>query len=309
MNTGALLIAALICAMLVTMSAWALLLITREEERVDQRLKGANTRVLHEPMSGQRVVALVMAAIGRIGAMIVASGLLSRRTVNEFEQTLAASGVAARSSLGLFLGAKMLLLFSLPAAAFLLAYGFDFDEDAANSFTLLAGIAGLLGPDMVIRRLRTRYLSAVEGGLADTLDLMLICAQSGLSLQPALVRVEAEIRDIHPQLAWELTQTATELQINADSRTALTNLGVRTGLDSLRRLTATLAQTLQYGTPLSEALRALSLEMRQEVLTRFEEKAAKLPIMLTVPMIVFILPCVFIVVGGPAVIQLMHNFG
>ena len=309
MTASALLIVALVCAATIVISAWALLRIVTQEKRVDERLKGANTGVLREGLTARQVGAMVMAAVGRIGGLIARSGLLSQRTVNEFEQTLAASGIAPRNSLGLFVGAKMLLLFSLPATAFLLGYGFDLDSETANTATLIAGIGGMLGPDMVIRRLRSRYLNAVQGGLPDTLDLLLICAQSGLALQPAVVRVEAEIRDIHPQLAWELAQTATELQIIADSRIALTNLGVRTGLDSLRRLTATLAQTLQYGTPLSEALRALSSEMRQEVLNRFEEKAARLPVLLTVPMIIFILPCVFIVVGGPAVIQLIRNFG
>ncbi len=84
-------------------------------------------------------------------------------------------------------------------------------------------------------------------------------------------------------------------------------MGTRTGLESLKRLGATLVQTLQYGTPLSQALRTLSAEMRTEMLTRFEERAARLPVLLTVPMIVFILPTVFAVVGGPAVLKVMAS--
>jgi tight adherence protein C len=99
-----------------------------------------------------------------------------------------------------------------------------------------------------------------------------------------------------------------ELRLAVDSRTALLSLGQRTGLDSLRRVTSTLAQTMQYGTPLTEALRSLSAEMRQFSLTRFEEKAARLPVMLTLPMILFIFPCVFIVIGGPAVLLLSKAF-
>jgi len=102
--------------------------------------------------------------------------------------------------------------------------------------------------------------------------------------------------------------TANELQFIADSRVALTNLGNRTGLDSLKRLTGTLIQTMQYGTPLSEALRAMAGEMRAETLTRYEARAARLPVLLTLPMIMFIMPCVFIVVGGPAVIMLIKAF-
>ena len=94
--------------------------------------------------------------------------------------------------------------------------------------------------------------------------------------------------------------TSNELRILADRRVALTNMGIRTGLDSLKRLGGTLIQTLQYGTPISQALRTLSSEMRYETLMRFEAQASRLPVLLTIPMILFILPCIFIVVGGPA---------
>ena len=117
-----------------------------------------------------------------------------------------------------------------------------------------------------------------------------------------------EIRAAHPPIARELETTSRELQITAEARLALDSLARRTGLDSIRRLAATLTQSLQYGTPLVAALRALSAEMRQEALTRFEERAARLPVMLTLPMVVFILPCVFIVVGGPAVLRIMAAF-
>jgi tight adherence protein C len=93
------------------------------------------------------------------------------------------------------------------------------------------------------------------------------------------------------------------MQVNADIRTALVNLGSRTGLESARRLAAVLIQSMQYGTPLTQALRALSAEQRQELLVKFESKAAKLPVLLTLPMIIFILPCVFLIVAGPAMVD------
>ena len=102
-----------------------------------------------------------------------------------------------------------------------------------------------------------------------------------------------------------MARTASELQMMSDSRVALTSMGTRTGLECLVRLGSTLIQTMQYGTPLSAALRMLAQELRQETLTRFEERAARLPVMLTMPMILFILPCVFLVVGGPAIIKVM----
>lgn len=109
----------------------------------------------------------------------------------------------------------------------------------------------------------------------------------------------------HPRLARELVITSDELNLIADSRVALNNMGTRTGLVSLRRLAATLLQSIHYGTPLSSALRSLATELRQETLTRFEERAARLPVLLTIPMILFILPCVFLIVAGPVAVQVL----
>jgi tight adherence protein C len=148
----------------------------------------------------------------------------------------------------------------------------------------------------------------LEAGIADALDMLVICSQAGLGLEPALERVGREISFAHPAVAQELAQTSQDMRVNADRRLALTNLGKRTGLESLRRLSGTLVQTMQYGTPLSDALRALAAEHRQETLNRFETKAGRLSVMLTLPMIAFILPCLFMVVGGPAIVQVLHAY-
>jgi tight adherence protein C len=133
--------------------------------------------------------------------------------------------------------------------------------------------------------------------------MMVICGQAGLGLEASVERVGTEIAFAHPAVAAELTRTSREMQVNADIRTALVNLGSRTGLESARRLAAVLIQSMQYGTPLTQALRALSAEQRQELLVKFESKAAKLPVLLTLPMIIFILPCVFLIVAGPAMVD------
>jgi tight adherence protein C len=164
----------------------------------------------------------------------------------------------------------------------------------------------LLLPDMCLGFLRKRYQTALDRGLPDALDMMVMCAESGLSLEPTIARVGVEIQPAHPAIASELLLTSQEFQMSSDSHIVLNNLGDRTDLTSVRRVCSTLSQTLQYGTPLSDALRVLSAEMRTEALTRFEEKAARLPVLLTVPMILFILPSLFLVVGGPAVMQVLN---
>ena len=102
-------------------------------------------------------------------------------------------------------------------------------------------------------------------------------------------------------------RTAHEMQVNADTRVALVNFGKRTGLDSARRLATVMIQSMQYGTPLSQALRQLSAEQRQEMLAKFEARAGRLPVMLTLPMIIFILPCVFLIVAGPAMVDVYRT--
>ena len=245
--------------------------------------------------------------ISVIGLAMARSGLLSDKTITELEQTLAAAGFRGGNGLGLFVGSKMLMLCGLPALAWLGLGVMGASTMVHNGITGVAAILGLLAPDYIVKSMRSRFLKRLDRGLPDALDMMVICSEAGLGLEPAITRVASEIGHAHPAVAEELRQTASELRIMADRRIALHNMGTRTGLDSLKRLGSTLVQTLQYGTPLSQALRTLSAEMRTEMLTRFEEKAARLPVLLTVPMIVFILPTVFAVVGGPAALKVMAS--
>ena len=171
----------------------------------------------------------------------------------------------------------------------------------------LAGgaVVGLLLPETLANNIRQRHLTQVAAGVPDALDMLVICADAGLALEAGLARVAQEIGNLNPALAMELTQTSRELQIGADMRQAMEALGQRTGLVTLKRLATTLSQSLQYGTPLTQALRTLSAELRQEALILFEERAGRLPTMMTIPMILFILPCVFLVVAGPAIVNVM----
>lgn len=277
----------------------------RQEQRMQQRLRAVRWERRREPRTPPRTeTVLPLRVVASIGATIARSGMLSSATLGELEQTLVASGLRGRNGLGLFIGSKIMLLVCAPVAAWLVLRGLPVPETLGRVLPLAAGVAGLLIPDMVVRRSRASYVARVERGVPDALDLLVICTQAGLGLEAAIERVTGEIARAHPDLARELAQTTGELRIAVDTQRVLINLGTRTGLDSLKRVTATLAQTLQFGTPLTGALRVLAAEMRQQVLTRFEERAARLPVMLTLPMIIFIFPSLFIVVGGPAIIQL-----
>jgi tight adherence protein C len=197
----------------------------------------------------------------------------------------------------------------LPVLAILLGPGAGLSAGAARLVAIVAGIVGLLLPDTVVRRNHKKYLERVDSGVSDALDMLVICAQAGLGLETAMHRVAIEIRLARPEMATELELTLKEMRIAVDTQRGLIALGVRTGLPSLKRVAATLVQTIQYGTPLSEALRVLSAEMRQDTLTKFEARAARLPVLLTMPMIMFIFPCIFIAIAGPAAMKIGAAFG
>jgi tight adherence protein C len=244
--------------------------------------------------------------VSRMGQAILSGGLVPAATRGQLDTMLRGAGVRGENAVGVFFGAKMGLLVVLPVVGWFSIHGFGFSTPVVLLVTFASGVFGLMLPDIAVKQMRKRFMARLEKGLPDALDMMVICAQAGLGMGPAIIRVADEMKISYRDLAIEFSLTANELQIMSDTRIALHNLGQRTGLEAFRRLAMTLIQTIQYGTPLTDALRTLSAEMRQEALTAFEESAARLPTMLTLPMIIFILPCVFLIAGGPAIIQVMR---
>lgn len=238
-----------------------------------------------------------------VGQAVLSSGVVKGETLAELQRTVLAAGFRGTRPVAVFIGAKVMLMVALPVLMLPLSSGFG--PMGRNLLVAGAAVAGLVLPDMILRRMKEAHAQQVERGLADALDLMVICAESGLPLEAAVERVSIEMAEANRALAAEFANVGTELRILSDRRQALQNMGDRTGLESLRRLGGTLAQTLQYGTPLSQALRTLSTELRHETLMRFEARAARLPALLTLPTIAFILPCIFLIVGGPAVLRVL----
>lgn len=171
---------------------------------------------------------------------------------------------------------------------------------------LITGLAVLFGyylPNILVQNAIQKRQQAFTLGFPDALDLLLICVESGLSMEVAFGRVALEIGDTYPELAEEFELTTAELAYLPDRRMALENLALRTGLPSVKAVTTTLIQAEKYGTPLTAALRTAAQENRDRRLALAEKKAASLPATLTVPMIVFFLPVLFMVILGPAFIQ------
>jgi tight adherence protein C len=281
----------------------------RRQERFTARVRMIHGQVPLTP--GNQAARLRTEAtrmVAALGQAILNSGLLPAKTLGEVEATLAGSGLRGPQGVGIFLGCKLLLVLGLPAIAWFITRDMALSRLMHLLSPAIAGAVGLVAPDWLVGRKRKKYLARLEHALPDALDMLVICTHAGLGLGAAIIRVATELQTAYHEIAREFALTANELQVMSDSRTALNNLGTRTGLESIRRLSTTLIQTIQYGTPVSEALRVLSNEMRHESLVKFEENAARLPVMLTMPMIVFILPCVFMIAGGPAMLQVMRAF-
>lgn len=167
-------------------------------------------------------------------------------------------------------------------------------------------IAGVYIPGIMISNLISRRQKSIKLAWSDALDLLLICVESGMGVEPALQRVAREIGSQSVPLAEELTLTHAELSYLPDRRKAFENLGKRTGLATVKSVVGSLIQSERYGTPVGQALRVLAQENRDARMQEAERKAAALPPKLTVPMIMFFLPVIFIIILGPSAILVLE---
>jgi tight adherence protein C len=170
----------------------------------------------------------------------------------------------------------------------------------------VGALLGFYAPDMFVNNMKARRQASIMRAFPDALDLMLICVESGMSIESAFTRVASEIGSQSAELAEELALTTAELSYLPDRRQAFDNLAKRCGHSGVRAVATALNQAEKYGTPLGAALRVTATENREMRMQEAERKAASLPAKLTVPMIIFFLPCLFVVIMGPAVITIKH---
>jgi tight adherence protein C len=169
-----------------------------------------------------------------------------------------------------------------------------------------AAYLGIKLPQLFLKNVITRRQQSLRRAFPDALDLLLICVESGMSIDAAFKRVSQEVGSQSVPLAEELTLTTAELSYLQDRRMAFENLAARTGIDGVKAVCTALIQAERYGTPLAQALRVLAQEIRDQRMNEAEKKAAALPPKLTVPMILFFLPVLFVVIMGPAAIRVME---
>ncbi len=228
------------------------------------------------------------------------------------EQKLAQAGIRQKELAVAVIFGRMVLPIVFGGLAALLIYGLNFFPDwgAVKKFMGFAGMTLLAykGPDLVIGNLVNKRTHAIRKGLPDSLDLLVICAEAGLTVDAAFNRVAKELGRAYPELGDEFALTAIELSFLSERRQAFENFAYRVNLEAVKGVTTTMIQTERYGTPLASALRVLSAEFRNERMMRAEEKAARLPAIMTVPLILFILPVLFVVILGPAACSISDAF-
>jgi tight adherence protein C len=182
---------------------------------------------------------------------------------------------------------------------------YDYPPIVKIGVALGAGYFGFFLPNMFIENVIQKRQQSIKEAFPDALDLLLICVQSGMSIEAAFGKCAAEVGAQSLELAEELSLTTAELSYLQDRRMAFENFGRRTGLPGIKQVATALNQAERYGTPIGQALRVMAKENREARMAEAEKKAAALPPKLTVPMIVFNLPVLFAIILGPAIIQVM----
>jgi len=238
--------------------------------------------------------------------------VLQDSQIQDIQQKLAFAGIRKKEYAVAVIFGRMVLpiVFGLIAAA-VLYWSNAFPEWSSTKRFMgfaAAVIFGYKAPELYINNIATKRTDAIRKGLPDALDLMVICAEAGLTVDAAFGRVAKELGRAYPELGDEFTLTAIELSFLTERRMAFENLAYRVNLEAVRGVVTTMIQTERYGTPLASALRVLSAEFRNERMMRAEEKAARLPAIMTIPLILFILPVLFIVILGPAACSISDAF-
>lgn len=288
---------------------WTALLVPDLMGARAKRLRQRQTELRADIMSTRRQHKA--AAVGLMRQVIQRLNLLKSRTGNKTAERLSQAGWRAKDALVTFLFMKLVLPFIFGGVAFVVFNLMPVIELAPPMPLLLPLAAvglGAYAPEIFVKNAITRRQKVIQRGLPDAIDLLVICAEAGLSLDAALNRVAQEMKRAVPEVAEEIALTSIELGFLPDRRQALNNLISRCPLPAIRGVVQTLLQTEKYGTPLANALRVLATEYREERMLKAEDKAARLPAMLTVPMIMFIMPALFIVIIGPAAVNLYHQF-
>ncbi len=229
---------------------------------------------------------------------------------DKLRQRMIAAGFREPSAPKIFTMVRLALVILLPGSYLLLSAFSGEETSVLKLYAYSTGLAalGLYMPNLLIQARIDRRQEAIELGFPDCLDLMLVCVEAGLGLEAAMNRVGREMMRSHPQIA-ELLSTATlQMRAGAPRDEALRMMGVMSGVDNVRSFSALLIQSDKMGTSLGDSLRIYSAEMREKRKMRAEEKAHRLPVLISIPLVVFMLPTMISVVMLPGIVRIVRNF-
>ena len=289
-----------------------------ERDGLGQRLKNVaqrreELRARHHAALNAKRASLRVEPVGSVKFM---KGIVERFDIAKLvesdgsKEKLAMAGYRGPTPVMVFMFFRFIMPFIVFGIALLYLFvitHFDWSTMMKVGAAIAAALAGYYLPDIFVSNAISRRQQSIMRAFPDALDLMLICVESGMSIEPAFTRVAAEIGQQSPELAEELALTTAELSYLPERRIAFENLAQRCGHGGVKAVATALNQAEKYGTPLGQALRVAAQENREMRFSEAEKKAAALPAKLTVPMIVFFLPCLFVVIMGPAIMKVTHT--
>jgi len=291
----------------VAITVWFTLL-QRDPALRRAKVIAAQRSVMRSELVGPRRRQQRLPTLGMMRQVVDRLNLLKSGQAERISHKLMRAGWRSKDAIIRYLFMKLFLPLAFGVIVVVLLYGmnlYDLSPILKLGSALGAVILGAYLPDVVIKNMTQKRQDTIRKALPDALDLMVICAEAGLSLDATLGRVSQEMELACPELADELGLTGLELGFLPDRRKALQNLATRIDLPVVRGVVNTLIQAEKYGTPLAQSLRIMSGESRNERIMKAEEKAARLPALLTVPMIIFTLPPLFVVLIGRAILNTM----
>ncbi len=236
-------------------------------------------------------------------------GSLSEDERKQVVRTLARVGVGADLAVPYFILIRLAAAAALGTISFFAAGRLVSSASLWPLVAIVAAAVGWIAPVLWIARRLRRRSKSVAAGLPNALELLVVCVEAGLSLEDELQRVARELKESQPALSDELSLTWAEVNILPDRTQALANLADRIDSPGVRSVVGVLTQGLRYGTPLAQALRAGVVEMRNDQMMALEEQASRLPALMTLPVMLFIMPSIFLIVGGPAALRAIDTFG
>lgn len=249
-------------------------------------------------------------SVGFMRDIVNRLNLLRSGEAKKAREKLMKAGFRSRDALTIYFFGKLCMPFVFGVLALVFIFGLDMVKGSMlmkSAVCLGAVVFGAYSPDLYVANQIAKRQKLMQKALPDALDLLVICAEAGQSLDGALNRVATEVGNTCPVLAEELSLTSIELGLLPERSQALSNLRSRTGLDGIKAMVNTLMQAERYGTPVANSLRVLSAEFRDQRMMKAEAKAARLPAVMTVPLILFILPPLFVVLLGPAALQVIDQ--